>query len=340
MDESPLRLTQSYSSSTMDYISGWCKSKRLLEGHTIIVTGANSGIGKYTALDLFQRGATVIMACRNTTKAEEAKIEIENMAVNAKVRGKLIIEKLDLSSLKSVRGFCLRMLESETRIDVLINNAGVMWCPNGRTEDGFETHIGTNHFGHALLTLLLLPRLIKSTPARVVTVASMANIVYSLDLDDINVEKTGYGGFKAYSKSKCANILFSRALHLKLQEHGINGVTTYSLHPGIVGTELGRHLDSSIISGATWVFNNVLKLMIKSSRCGAQTNIYCAVDEGCANESGHYYSECSKSIVLSKQCKNDDYALKLWDLTIEKLKLQGYDPFNTMSLDRKYLQVE
>lgn len=116
------------------------------------------------------------MACRNMAKAEEAKTEIENMSAAAAKKGELVIEKLDLSSLKSVRSFCSQILASEVRIDVLINNAGALFSPRCVTEDGFEAHIGTNHFGHALLTLLLLPTLIKTAPARVVTVASLANI--------------------------------------------------------------------------------------------------------------------------------------------------------------------
>ncbi|XP_068628640.1 retinol dehydrogenase 11-like [Battus philenor] len=309
----------------MDYLSGWCKSKRRLDDQTVIITGSNTGIGKETALDLYLRGARVILACRNLDKAKAVTQDIMNSNGDGDT-GSLVIEQLDLCSLKSVRDFSTRILENEKQINILINNAGVMACPKGQTEDGFETQIGVNHFGHALLTLLLLPQLIRSAPARIVTVSSLANMFFNLNLDDINQEKS-YNAFKAYSASKVANIIFMKALDMKLKEHGIKNVNTYSLHPGNISTELGRHMDKTLFNGATWVFNNVMYYFMKSPRCGAQTSIYCAVDETCAEESGFYYSDCGKSSMVNRQCKNPDIALKFWDLTIEKLHLQDYNPF-------------
>lgn len=123
---------------------------------------------------LMSAGARVIMACRDITKAESAKKDIENAKEGEEGTGTLVVEELDLSQLKSVREFAFRMLTEESKINILVNNAGVMCCPEGRTEDGFETHIGTNHFGHALLTLLLLPKLKKSdVPSRIIFVSSV-----------------------------------------------------------------------------------------------------------------------------------------------------------------------
>ncbi|XP_023947949.1 retinol dehydrogenase 11 [Bicyclus anynana] len=312
----------------MDYVSGWCKSKRTLDGYTVVITGGNTGIGKETAIDLFKRGARVILACRDITKTEKAKEDILK-EMNAEHKGSVAVEKLDLSSLKSVRECALRILANEPKINILINNAGVMMTPKNTTQDGFEIHIGTNHFGHALFTLLLLPRILEtaeSTPARIVTVASFAHIFSNFDFNDVNIENSFYLPAKAYSRSKAANILFSRALHLKLREHNIQNVNTYSLHPGTVGTELGRDFDKTIFFGTTWLFNNVIRWFIRSPRSGAQTTIYCAIDEACDNESGLYYDNCAVSRTYW-QCRNDAAALKLWNLTLEKLELQ--DPFAT-----------
>ncbi|KAJ2943879.1 hypothetical protein O0L34_g8203 [Tuta absoluta] len=309
----------------MDYLSGWCKSQRRLEGLTAIVTGCNTGIGKETARELYVRGARVIMACRDLKRAEAAKQDLEQMESDQE-KGTLIVEKLDVSSLKSVREFALKILESESHIDILVNNAGVMCCPEGKTEDGFETHMGTNHFGHALLTLLLLPRLTKSGNSRIIFVSSYLHKSGSLDFNDMNFEKTRYDPVKAYSRSKAANILYARALAKKLKENGIDNVTTYSLHPGIINTEIGRHFSDTVWYGATWAFNHIVSWFTKSPKCGAQTSIYCAVDEACAGESGLYYSDC-KATTPSKQCRDDDAADQLWTVTMDALNLNHYDPF-------------
>ncbi|CAH0722836.1 unnamed protein product, partial [Brenthis ino] len=286
----------------MDYFCYWCKSQRTLEGVTVIITGCNTGIGKETCLDLFKRGANVIMACRNIEKATEARKDIINQAT---------IE------------------DQEKNINILINNAGVMMCPKGTTEDGFEIHMGTNHIGHAMLTLLLLPRIIKSAPSKIINISSVAHFISNLDLDDINSEKCEYYAAKVYSNSKIANILFARAIHLKLRDYSIENVNTYSLHPGLVRTELSRHFSDTMIPGGTWFFNNIIGLFIKSARCGAQTTIYCAVDEACDKESGHYYDDCHIA-QPSPQCRDDETALNFFDLTVKMLKLDNFNSFGEL----------
>nr|XP_049698160.1 retinol dehydrogenase 11-like [Helicoverpa armigera] len=313
----------------MDYFSGWCKSERRLDGYTAIVTGSNSGMGLEIAHDLYKRGARVIMACRNMEKAEAARAELQTRCAGQAGAGELLPEQLDLCSARSVRQFARRVTSRGERARLLVCNAGVMMCPQGRSEDGFETHIAANHLGHALLSLLLLPTLIQNAPSRVVFVSSRLNEFFKLDLDDINLEKTRYSPLQAYVNSKIANILFAKALDIKLKEHNIKGVNTYSLHPGIVKTDIGRYFPQTAWRIITYGFQNILlRWCWKSPRCGAQTSIYCAVDEKCEDESGFYYSDCAKTRP-SKQCRSEEEARKLWDITIDMLKLQDYDPFTS-----------
>ncbi|XP_073961669.1 retinol dehydrogenase 11-like [Choristoneura fumiferana] len=273
----------------MDYLSGWSKCKRRLSGITAIVTGGNAGIGRETVLDLYLRGARVIMACRDIKKAEIAKLKIEKSTEAEEERGSLVVEQIELSNLQSVRNFVGRILDREATIHILINNAGVMMCPEGRTEDGFEMHMATNYFGHALLSLMLLPRLAESGPARIVFVASRLHTYCDLDLNDINFQRTTYNPLSAYGRSKTAEVLFSRALARKLREHNIDNVTTYSLHPGVISTGIARHFSDNFLRCTTWLFDNLLSWFLKSPRCGAQTTIHCAVDPACATDSGLYY---------------------------------------------------
>ena len=204
----------------------------------MIITGGNTGIGKETAIDLAKRKARVILACRSEQRGETAAAEIRKIAKNNDV----IYRHLDLASLASVRQFCEAVLEDEAHIDILINNAGIMRCPYWTTEDGFEMQIGVNHFGHFLLTNLLLPRLKEAPSARIVNVSSKAyRWSKGIQFDDINSENC-YNPQVAYGHSKLANILFTRSLARRLK--GTN-VTTTCLHPGVIWTELGRHMEKT-----------------------------------------------------------------------------------------------
>lgn len=202
----------------------------------MIITGANTGIGKQTAIDLARRGAKIYLACRNFDKCEEARKEIIELTGNKNVFNR----ELDLSSLESVRTFSEKFLKEENRLDILINNAGIMICPKSLTKDGFETQIGVNHMGHFLLTNLLLDLLKKSSPSRIVVLSSLAHIAGYIKKDDLNSEKS-YNRILAYGQSKLANILFTRHLATKLNG---TGVTIYCVHPGSVNTELMRHVPS------------------------------------------------------------------------------------------------
>ncbi|XP_034022491.1 retinol dehydrogenase 12, like [Thalassophryne amazonica] len=284
----------------------WSSDARL-DDKTVVVTGANTGIGKETALDLAKRGAKVIMACRDMEKAEAAVKEVIEQSGNQNVT----CMKLDLANSKSIREFAEAINTGETKLNILINNAGVMVCPYGKTADGFEMQIGVNHFGHFLLTHLLIDLIKKSAPARIVTVSSWAHTWGSINLEDINSEKS-YNKRWAYSQSKLANVLFTRSLAKKLEG---TGVTTYALHPGLVQTELWRHMNPFQRAVMT-----VVSPFTKNSVQGAQTSIYCAVEPKLEKESGGYYSDCAPAN-CSTAAKDDNLAQKLWDLSCQMLSI-------------------
>jgi NAD(P)-dependent dehydrogenase (short-subunit alcohol dehydrogenase family) len=204
-------------------------------GKVVIVTGANSGLGYFTALELARKGALVVMACRSREKTESAMDSIRKEVPDAK----LDFMPLDLADLKSIRGFAQAFAGKYPKLDVLCNNAGVMALPFRKTADGFEMQIGTNHLGHFALTGLLLDRL-KATPgARVVNVASLAhNWTRGMDLDDLNWERKRYKKWDAYGKSKLANLLFTFELKRRLGRAGI-AVKSVAAHPGYSATNLG-----------------------------------------------------------------------------------------------------
>lgn len=288
---------------------GVCRSKARLDGKTVLITGANTGIGKETAVDLARRGAKVILACRDMGRASKAAEEIKKRSGNDNI----VVRRLNLDSLKSVRALAKEIQETEDRLDILINNAGIMMCPKWQTEDGFEMQFGVNHLGHFLLTNLLLDMLKKSTPSRVVNVSSLAHETGKIHFDDINMDKN-YDSYTSYLQSKLANVLFNRELAVRLKG---TGVTTYALHPGVIRTELGRHLFSSLwkrILFFPFVF------FIKTPREGAQTTIYCAVDESLKDSSGLYYSDCAPKLA-APQGRDDAAARKLWDLSASMVGL-------------------
>ncbi|XP_021928783.1 retinol dehydrogenase 12-like [Zootermopsis nevadensis] len=292
-----------------------------LDGKTAIVTGSNTGIGKFTALDFVKRGARVIIACRDTTKGEEAAKDIRKLTENVEGAGTVDVVCLNLGSLASVRKCAQDLLRTEDKIHLLVNNAGVMACPQGKTEDGFETQFGVNHLGHFLFTCLLLNRIIRSAPARIVNVSSYGHVWGTMNFDDLNSE-TSYSPSKAYAQSKLANVLFTKELARRLQG---TGVTTYSLHPGAVKTELQRHLDDSFFKGAQLIMAGLGKLFFKTPEEGAQTSIYCSVDENLADKTGLYYSDCKEKAPSAKAC-DPESALKLWEVSLKMVGLEDWDP--------------
>ena len=217
-----------------------CRSKKRIDGKTVIVTGGNTGIGKVTAMELARRGAHVILACRDISKGQAALVEIKDAVPYADV----VCMELNLASFNSVRRFAHRILQTEPKIHILVNNAGVMFVPYQLTEDGYELTFAVNHLGHFLLTCLLLDRIKESAPSRIITVSSAAHIIGYLDFGDMMWSKR-YNAQLAYGRSKLANVMFTRELAARLA--GTN-VTVCSLHPGTINTELTRYFLSGWMS--------------------------------------------------------------------------------------------
>ncbi|XP_054463598.1 dehydrogenase/reductase SDR family member 13a.3 [Anoplopoma fimbria] len=284
-----------------------CSSSVKLNGKTAIVTGSNTGIGKTTALDLAKRGARVILACRNKGKAEAAAYDIRRESGNSQV----VFMQLDLASFESVRCFAETFLKTEPRLDILINNAGVMGP--GHTQDGFGMAFGVNHLGHFLLTNLLLEKLQQCGPSRVVTVAALLHRCGSADFPLLASKKDSVSGqstwhnVRAYCNSKLFNVLFTRELANRLEG---TSVTCYSLHPGVIYTELCRSM-------SLWLHLLLMpfaKLFFLDPEGGSQTTLYCALQEGIEPLSGRYFSNCAVQQVGAKG-RDDALAKKLWELS-------------------------
>jgi len=216
-------------------------------GRTAVVTGANSGIGFETARALAAQGARVVLACRSEEKGREAEARVRAAVPGAEAR----FEALDLGSLASVRAFAEKLRAAEPKLDLLVNNAGVMMPPYGKTADGFETQLGTNHLGHFALTGLLLEPLRRTPGARVVTVSSLAHFWGRIDWDDLQSERS-YNPTRAYGQSKLANLLFMRELARRLALARSDAVSA-AAHPGSTRTELQRH--SGLMHAVVSVFS-------------------------------------------------------------------------------------
>lgn len=208
-----------------------------LSGKIVVVTGANSGIGLEAARRFSTSGADTILACRSERRGESALLKITSDHPGARVR----LITLDLGSLQSIERFAREFSECHSRLDVLVNNAGIMAVPYSRTADGFEAQMGTNHLGHFALTGLLLDSLAGTPGARVVTVSSGAHRMGRIDFDNLLYEKGGYSAWGAYFRSKLANLLFTYELGRRLEHAGIDALAL-AAHPGSVATNLGAHL--------------------------------------------------------------------------------------------------
>ncbi|XP_020278535.1 retinol dehydrogenase 11-like [Pseudomyrmex gracilis] len=317
----------------MRLFSKVCTSKARLDGKTVIITGANTGIGKETARDLYARGARVILACRNVKKANDAIQDIKNRPPsninNKKYQdkvGELAIYCLDLSKLQSVRDCAKNLILNEAAIHILINNAAVATIPYEKTENGFEMTFQVNYLAHFLLTLLLLPKMIASSPGcRIVNVSSIIHGFFDINFDDIYTGRN-YRAMKAYSQSKLASVLFTKELARRLKEADIHGINVYSLHPGIIATELSKSSSRTIMPGASVLYNFFARLLFQNKEEGAQTTIYCSVDENVGNETGLYYSRC-KIATMRGKARDDQYARNLWDLSCRLLHLSQENDF-------------
>lgn len=295
-----------------------------LSGKIIVVTGANSGIGYESTREFSRKGAEVILASRDPIKAEEAILQIKEEIPAAKLK---FIE-LDLASLDSIRSFSEVFKSNYDKLDILLNNAGVMMIPYAKTEDGFERTLGINHLGHFALTGLLLDILIKTPGARVVNVASNAHYGGEMDFDNLLYENgTDYSPTKSYGRSKLANLLFTYELQRRFQMREYD-VTALAAHPGISATNLANHLVPNMFS---WLIPPVMKLFFQSSAMGALPSLRAAVDPEARG--GQYYGPDGKGersgypVVVDSNAasKNEEDARMLWEASEELTGIKYLD---------------
>ncbi len=283
-------------------------------GRVAVVTGANAGLGLETAAVLAERGARVVVAVRDLGKGEAAVGEIRRRTSNADVA----LQQLDLSSLASVRTAADELRAAYPRIDLLINNAGVMYPPKQTTADGFELQFGTNHLGHFALTGLVLDHLLQVEGSRVVTVASIAhNIQAGIHFDDLQWERS-YNRVAAYGQSKLANLMFTYELQRRLAAKQAPTIAV-AAHPGISNTELMRHIPGSGLPG----FSALAGLVTNSPAVGSLATLRAATDP--AVHGGQYYGpsgfrELVGHPVLvqsNRQSHDTDVQQRLWSVSEE-----------------------
>lgn len=301
-----------------------------LTGRHILITGAATGLGRESARALAAHGAQVTLLARSPQRVAQAAGELATLVPGATFGAGVV----DLADLASIRSFADSFLAEGEPVDVLINNAGVMACPFGRTADGFETQFGTNHLGHFALTAALWPALRRSDAPRVVTLSSAGHSRSDVDLDDPNFEHQPYSAWIAYGRSKTANALFARELATRTRD---DGVQSFSVHPGGIVTDLGRHLTDELLAemmeasearaaearaagvegeeaaGITW----------KSVEAGAATQVWAATTDDLAEHNGAYLADCGVGVLGGNPGANgflpylldDDHAAGLWDLS-------------------------
>jgi len=285
----------------------------------IIVTGANAGLGYETTLMLARKGAKVIMACRNLSKANTAKTEIEKVAPNADLE----VMEIDLSSLKSVRNFATTFKSKFNRLDVLINNAGVMTPPYTKTKDGFELQLAANYLGHFLLTGLLLDTIQNTPQSRVVTLSSIAHKDGKINFDDLQSEKK-YSASVAYAQSKLACLMFTFELQRRLEKQDGNQTISTASHPGIATTELGRHIPKILY---TLLRYTIAPFLMHAPVEGAKPTILAAIGEA---KGGDYFGPTgfkemkgvAGKATSTDLSKDETIAKRLWEVSEELVDLK------------------
>ena len=261
-----------------------------LRGKLILITGGSSGLGQESGRALAAKGAHVVLTARDVAKGRAVIEAITASTGNPHVE----LEELELGSLASVRAFAPRFLARHDRIDVLLNNAGVMACPLAHTSDGFELQFGTNHVGHFLLTCLLAPALRRGAPSRIVALSSRGHHLAPVDFDDPNFEHRPYEKWASYGQSKTANVLFAVGLERRL---GAAGVHAYALHPGAIMTELGRHLVPEDIEFLRSRTPPGTTFSLKTVEAGAATSVFAATAPELEGHGGVYLEDCHVATV-------------------------------------------
>ena len=236
-------------------------------GKVVIITGANSGIGYYSALALYEKGAHIILACRNLHSAENAITKIKSL----KGTGTLEARKLDLASLESVKEFAKLFIQDYKKLDILINNAGVMTPPSAKTAEGYELQFGVNYLGHFALTGYLYPLLKNTTGARVVNVTSLAYTLGSINFNNFRLNFP-YDASREYNQSKLANILFTFELQRRIDIVG-DSILSVAAHPGVTKTELSRNMSEENINSAVQMYGPLM-----DAWQGALPSLYAATE--------------------------------------------------------------
>ena len=285
-------------------------------GRTAVITGANSGIGLEAARVLAEHSAKVVLACRSTERAKDAAVVIARTAPKAAIE----TQQLDLGSLSSVRTAAETLRSAHSRIDLLINNAGVMWTPEGRTADGFELQFGTNHLGHFALTGLLLDRLLPVPGSRVITVSSGGHRAGRIHFDNLNLEGH-YGRMRAYGQAKLANLLFTYELQRRLAGAGAPTIAV-AAHPGAANPNLARHAPAIVRVSQPLIG----PLLSQSPAMGALPTLRAATDPDVRG--GEYYGPSGRfeqrgyPVRVDSNARSHDVAVqrRLW---LESERLTG-----------------
>ncbi|WKK74214.1 oxidoreductase [Marivirga salinae] len=288
------------------------------DGRLFIVTGANTGLGYENSLTLAKKGAKVIMACRSLKKANAAKDSIKEEVPKADVE----VMEIDLSSLDSVRNFAKAYQSKYDRLDVLINNAGVMMPPYTKTEDGLELQFEANFLGHFLLTGLLLDVLLKTPDSRVVSLSSIAHKNGKINFDDLQSEKK-YSASEAYGQSKLACLMFAYELQRRLEKAGHKQTISTAAHPGIATTELARHMPKLVYSILKYT---VAPFLTHAPKEGAKPTLLAAIGDA---EGGDYFGPTGFNQFKGKPgkvssnalSKDEDIAKRLWEKSEELVGL-------------------
>ena len=290
-----------------------------LSGRTVFVTGANSGLGQETARALASRGAHVVMAGRDQGKLDESVAAI----LADHPRAQLDTITVDLTSLENIRAATSRARQRFEKIDILINNAGVMATPFLHTADGFEMQLGTNHLGHFALTAELMPLVERGSAPRIVNLSSRGHHFAAFDFDDPHFTRRPYDPWESYGHSKTANILFTVGLEARF---AVRGIHAYAVHPGGIQTNLGRHMTEEMITALmARVTSSDAGFAWKTIPQGAATSCWAATAEELEGRGGFYCEDCHIAEVDDVSVKsgvrsyalNTSYADRLWKLSEE-----------------------
>ncbi|GJQ66056.1 hypothetical protein Trydic_g4142 [Trypoxylus dichotomus] len=304
-------------SSIRIYMGGpQCPSKNRMDGKIVLITGGSSGLGFETAKELAKRGATIILTCRDYQKGQKAIDKIRRYAKDPKIDLKL----LDVSEMGNIRRFVMLIKKYYNKIDVLINNAGIIFQPRMKTSEGFELTLATNYLGSFLLTHLLLPLLRQAPNSRVINLTCLSHMAGRINIRDLNMDRR-YSETEAFAQSKLALVMFTRHLASLLKNRG-STTTVYAVNPGIVRNT--NHLKSSPfakslmarISTFPWIW-----LFLKTPHQGSQTIIYTVVEPTLSSISGAYLSDCDIT-EPSEYAKNEATSKQLYEATCKMIDLK------------------